>query len=201
MLEEALQILEEIPNFASSINTYGQLALAHLRLGEEEQALGYAGKVIDLAADISPTVYSMGIGFSAVAEVYFELWEKSLRNPGRQSDPDGYKISAEKAIKLLRAFQNVFPIGQPPRYYFEGWHEWLTGRPQAAVKSWTKGLDAAQKYHLPYEEGLIRVKLGASLKVDMKERQEHFERAIQIFEKMGAVNELGSAKRAKAGMN
>ncbi|HMD80114.1 MAG TPA: hypothetical protein VKE92_02330, partial [Anaerolineales bacterium] len=31
MLEEALQILEELPNLASSINTNGQLALAHLR--------------------------------------------------------------------------------------------------------------------------------------------------------------------------
>ena len=31
MLEEALQILEELPNRASSINTNGQLALAHLR--------------------------------------------------------------------------------------------------------------------------------------------------------------------------
>ena len=80
MLEEELQILEELPNLASSINTNGQLALAHLRLGKYEEALTYADKVIDLAANKSPTVYSMDIGFAAVAEVYFELWEKALQN-------------------------------------------------------------------------------------------------------------------------
>ena len=134
MLEEALQILEEIPNLASSINTNGQLALAHLRLGQDEEALAYADKVLELAANISPTVYSMDIGFSAVAEVYFELWEKTLRDPDRGLDADIYKSSAEKALKLLRAFQKVFPIGQPFSYYYQGRYAWLTGNSEKAFK-------------------------------------------------------------------
>jgi tetratricopeptide (TPR) repeat protein len=199
MLEEALQILEEIPNLASSINTNGQLALAHLRLGQGEQALAYAGRVLELAGDISPTVYSMGIGFSAVSEVYFELWEKALQNPSRQFDLNRYKLSAEQAIKLLRAFQKVFPIGQPPAYYYQGWYEWSSGEHQKAVRSWHRGLESAQKFNMPYEEGLIRVRLGSYLRADPKACREHFERAIQIFEKMGAVHELESATRAQAG--
>ena len=198
MLEEALQILEEIPNLASSINTNGELALAHLRLGQSEQALAYASRVIDLAFDISPTVYSMDIGFAAVAEVYFELWERTLHDPNRQMDADKYKLLAEKALKLLRAFQKVFPIGQPPAYYYQGWYEWLTGKPEKAIASWRKGLDAAQKFNMPYEEGLIWVKLGIVLKDNAVERKERFARAIQIFEKMGAVHELRTAKRAEA---
>jgi hypothetical protein len=51
---------------------------------------------------------------------------------------------------------------------------------------------------MPYEEGLIRVKLGTALKDDSIGRQERFTRAIQIFERMGAVHELRSAKRAEA---
>jgi tetratricopeptide (TPR) repeat protein len=198
MLEEALQILEEIPNLGSSINTNGQLALAHLRLGQSEQALAYASRVIDLASDISPTVYSMDIGFAAVAEVYFELWEKTLQDPRRKLDSDKYRLLAEKAIKLLRAFQKVFPIGQPAAYYYQGWYEWLRGKPQNAITLWRKGLEAAQKFNMPYEEGLIRVKLGIALKDDLVERKERFARAIQIFERMGAVHELRSAKRAEA---
>ena len=198
MLEEALQILEEIPNLGSSINTNGQLALAHLRLGQSEQALAYASRVIDLASDISPTVYSMDVGFAAVAEVYFELWEKTLQDPRRKLDSDKYRSFAEKAIKLLRAFQKVFPIGQPAAYYYQGWYEWLRGKPQNAITLWRKGLEAAQKFNMPYEEGLIRVKLGIALKDDLVERKERFARAIQIFERMGAVHELRSAKRAEA---
>ena len=199
MLEEALQILEEIPNLASSINTNGQLALANLRLGQDEKALTYAGKVLDLAANISPTVYSMDIGFAAVAEVYFALWEKTLQSPSHGLVPEKHKLSAERALKLLRAFRKVFPIGQPYAHYYEGWYEELTGKPQTAVKSWRKGLEAAQRFNLPYEEGLIRVKLGSYLRDDPNACKEHFARAIQIFEKMGAVHELRFAGRAQAG--
>ena len=198
MLEEALQLLEESPNLGSSINTNGQLALAHLRLGQSEQALAYASRVIDLASDISPTVYSMDIGFSAVAEVYFDLWERALHDPHRQVEADKYQVLAEKAIKLLRAFQRVFPIGQPPAYYYQGWHEWLTGKQEKAIRSWRRGLEAAQKFKMLYEEGLIRVKLGTALKDNPRDRQERFARAIQIFEKMGAVHELHRARRAEA---
>jgi tetratricopeptide (TPR) repeat protein len=199
MLEEALQILEEIPNLASSINTNGQLALAYLHLGQDEKALTYAGRVLDLAANISPTVYSMDIGFAAVAEVYFEVWEKALQDPDRQLNSDKSKFSAERAIKLLRAFQKVFPIGQPNAYYYQGWYEWLSGKPQKAVKSWQKGLEAATKFNMLYEEALIRVKLGSYLPDNPNACKEHLERAIHIFEKMGAVHELQSAKRAQAG--
>jgi tetratricopeptide (TPR) repeat protein len=169
-----------------------------LRLGQSEQALAYASRVLDLASDISPTVYSMDIGFAAVAEVYFELWEKTLHDPNRRLESDRYRLLAERAIKLLRAFQKVFPIGQPPAYYYQGWYEWLRGKPQNAVAFWRKGLEAAQKFNMPYEEGLIRVKLGTALKDDSIGRQERFTRAIQIFERMGAVHELRSAKRAEA---
>jgi tetratricopeptide (TPR) repeat protein len=133
-----------------------------------------------------------------VAEVYFELWERTLHDPNRQFESDTYRALAEKAIKLLRAFQKVFPIGQPAAYYYQGWYEWLSGQTQRAIPSWRKGLDAALKFKMLYEEGLIRVKLGIVLKDSTAEQKERFARAIQIFEKMGAVHELRSAKRAEA---
>jgi len=191
MLEEALEILKETPNLASSIETNSQLALAHCRLGQDEAALTYIKHVLDLSANISPTVYSMNIGFAAVADACFELWEKALRAQP-VIDSEQYKLLSEKAIKPLRAFQGVFPIGQPVTPYYQGWYEWLTGKQEAALKSWNKGLEAAQKFNMPYEEGLLRVKLGARVKDDSQKL--HFERAIQIFENMGAVYELKLAK-------
>jgi len=191
MLEEALDILKETPNLASSTNTNGQLALAYLRLGQDDKARTYAETVIGLMAKASPTVYSMNIGFAAVAEVGFVLWEKSLHSK-LVTDSETYKLLAEKALKLVRAFQGVFPIGQPVTPYYQGWYEWLTNKPEAALKSWQQGLDAALKFNMPYEEGLIRVKLGAHLKDD--DRKPHFERAVQIFENLGVVHELALAR-------
>ena len=199
MLEEALQILDELPNFASSINTYGQLALAHLHFGQNQKALDHADKVLDLAGNMSPTVYSMDIGFSAVAKVYFSLWQQALQNPGKGLQPDQYRVSAEKALKLLRAYWKVFPIGKAYFHYYQGCYEELTGKPQLAVKSWRLGLEAAQKFRLLYEEGLIRVRLGSHLRDDPNACREHVERAIQIFKAMRAVHELKLAETIRAG--
>ena len=196
MLEEALRILEETPNLASSIEINGQLALAHFRLGEEEKALASAGKVLGLAANISPTVYSMNVGFTAVADVYFELWETALQNPHKKSDADQSRQLAEKALSLLRAFEKVFPIGQPSTSLYQGWYEWLTGYSVKAIKSLHKGLEAAQKFSMPYEEGLLRVKLASYMPDPPETRKNHIQRAIEIFEKMGAVRELRLAQQA-----
>jgi class 3 adenylate cyclase/tetratricopeptide (TPR) repeat protein len=198
MLEEELQILEELPNLASSINTNAQLALAHYRLGNLEKALSYAGRVLDLASDISPTVYSLDVGFSAVAEVYFDLWEKALHNPNGAFEADRCKQLAEKALKLLRGFRTIFPIGQPYLSLYQGRWYGLMGKHQRAIRTWQKGLESARKFKVRYEEALLRVRLGSSLTHAPAEQKEHFERAVQIFETMGAVHDVTIAKaRAK----
>jgi tetratricopeptide (TPR) repeat protein len=187
MLEEALKILEETPNRSSEIETNGQLALAYLRTGQYDKALKFADRSLEMATGISPTVYSMNVGYAALAEVYFELWEKALQNPDAKSDSAKYQLPAEKALKLLRAFKNVFPIGGPELLYYQGWYEWLTGKQQQAVKSWNHALDAAKKFDMQYEQGLVHMKLGAAMADDAIAKKEQFEKAVRIFDMMGAV--------------
>ncbi|HKI53007.1 MAG TPA: hypothetical protein VJ987_02695, partial [Anaerolineales bacterium] len=190
LLEEALQLLDELPNFASSVNTNGQLALAYHRLGDNEKALAFADRVLELAENVSPTVYSLDIGFAAVSEVYFESWENFLKNPDIKRNPERYKQLVERSLKLLRAFKNRCPIGGPYLAYYQGWYDWLLGKPRAAIKSWRKGIDDARKYNLRYEEGLLCGKMGAVLKDNPTERRAYLERAIHIFEEMSAPREL-----------
>jgi tetratricopeptide (TPR) repeat protein len=202
MLEEALRILEETPNLASLIETNGQIALAHLRLGQEEKALAYAEKALQLSEKISPTVYSMDIGFSGVADVYFELWERALQDPAQKADSAKLQQLAERAVRLLVAFQKVFPIGQAVTPIYQGWYDWLTGKPEEAVKSWRRGLEAALKFNMVYEEGLIRLKLATYSQGNLDARKRNLWRAMDIFEKMGALNELRLAQEQahKAGI-
>jgi len=195
LLEEALQILEEIPNLASSINTYGQLALAYYRLGENEKALAFAGRVLDLASNQSPTVYSLDVGFAAVAEVYFALLEQALRVSENNSKVDEYKSLAERALKLLHVFMKRFPIGHAYYAYYQGWYDWLTGKHHVAIKGWQHGLEYTQKYNLLYEEGLLHMKLGTFLTDNTSERKDHIARAVDIFARMDAPRELRLARQ------
>lgn len=189
MLEDALKILEETPNRASSIETNAQLGLAYLMTGQDGKALEYVNRALEMATGISPTVYSMDVGYAAIADVYFELWERALQNPDGTADTVRLRSLAEKAIKLLRAFKNIFPIGQPSLLYYQGWYDWLNGRRPGAVRSWNLGLEAARKYRMRYEEGLIHLKLGMALA-----DREHFDRAIRIFGEMDAVPMLRRAR-------
>jgi tetratricopeptide (TPR) repeat protein len=194
-LEEALEILKIQPNLASSINMNGQLALAYLRAGNSEKALAFAGVALELATNLRPTVYSLDVGFSAMASVFFELWESALQNSDGENRTEEYKKFAGQALKILEAFKRVFPIGQPYLAYFQGWYAWLNGEQPAALKFWQNGLDASEKYNLLYEEGLIRVKLGSFLKGEPAARTEHLERAVNIFEKMGAAHDRAIAQK------
>jgi class 3 adenylate cyclase/tetratricopeptide (TPR) repeat protein len=194
LLEEELQILDELPNMASSINSNALLALAYYRLGDLEKALSYASKVLDLASALSPTVYSLDVGFSAVAEVYFDLWEKALQNPNGLLDANRFKQLIEKALKLLKGFRTIFPIGQPYLDLYTGRRYWILGRHQKAVKAWETGLEAAKKYRLLYEEGLLRVRLASAFKNEPDEQLVHLHCAARIFEAMGAVHDLAIVK-------
>jgi tetratricopeptide (TPR) repeat protein len=189
MLEEALEILKETPNRSSSIETNGQLGLACLMTGQDGKALEYANRALEMATGISPTVYSMDVGYAAIADVYFELWERALQNPDGAADSARLRSLAEKAIKLLRAFKNVFPIGQPSLLYYQGWYDWLNGSRPQAVKSWNLGLEAARKYRMRYEEGLLHLKLGSALS-----NREHYDRAAHIFGEMDAIPMLRRAR-------
>ena len=202
MLEEALRILEETPNLASSIETNGQIALAYLRLGQEEKALIHAEKVLKLSEKLSPTVYSMDIGFSGVADVYFELWERALQDPSKKADTDHLKELAERAIKLLIAFEKIFPIGKAVTPIYQGRYEWLIGNHETAIKTLRRGLEAALKFNMTYEEGWIRLKLAAYTQGNLETRKRNLWRAMEIFEKMGAINELRLAQEEaqKAGI-
>ena len=202
MLEESLRILEETPNVASTIETNGQIALAYLRLGQEEKALVHADKVLKLSEKLSPTVYSMDIGFSSVADVYFELWEKALQDPAKKAEAHQLMALAEKSVRLLLAFQKVFPIGQAVTPVYQGWYEWLTGKQEAAIKTLKRGLEAALKFNMVYEEGLVRLKLAMYSQGNLETRKQNLRRAMEIFETMGARNELRLTQEEmqKAGM-
>ncbi len=187
MLEEALKILEETPNLSSSIETKGQLALAYWLTGQEGKALEYATIALEMATGVSPTVYSMDVGYAGIADVFFGLWERALQSP--DADALRFKYFAEKSLKLLQAYKNVFPIGEPLLLYYRGWYEWLNGRRPRAMKLWMDGWASARKFKMKYEEGLCHLRLGEALA-----SKEHLQEAIRIFAEMDAIPRLRQAR-------
>ncbi|MGE5461777.1 MAG: hypothetical protein ACM3PS_00380, partial [Syntrophothermus sp.] len=68
------------------------------------------------------------------------------------------------------------------------------GKHQKAIRIWQMGLDAATKYRVLYEDGLLRVRLGSALRNVPAEQLLHFECAAQIFSSMGAARDLETTR-------
>jgi tetratricopeptide (TPR) repeat protein len=151
------------------------IALAHLRRNEIPQAVKAAHEALQLIEASSPTaVYGLP-GYADTSDVWLRLWE--------QGDASAAEY-ATRACRQLRRYTRVFVIGQPRLGIRAGTHAWLSHKPTQARAAWAKGLVAAQKLQMPYDEGLAHYEIGRH--ATQAERQTHLQKALTIFEVLGA---------------
>lgn len=108
---EALAILTEESDHTEEIRALGLLARAQMRLGREEEALEAARRCLSATAAAELTAFNTLEGFAGTAEALLEI--------ARQAQDRGHPVSASllrdarHAVRQLRRFARVFPIGEP----------------------------------------------------------------------------------------
>jgi hypothetical protein len=125
-------------------------------------------------------------GFTGVADIYLGEWAT-----GRAREAAAAKSASELAVKKLRAFSKVFPIGQPAAHRYAGAVREQGGNPEAARKEWEQGVEIAVDLQMPYEEGRLRLSLG-----QLSGDKAHLEKALGLFEATGAVSFSEAARAA-----
>jgi len=100
--------------------------------------------------------------------------------------------AARQACKALHNFARAYPVGQPRARLYQGWCEWLEGKPIQAFGTWQTGLGVAGQLAMPYEQGLAHYEIGRH--ASGEERQKHLSRALEIFEQLGAAYDAGRAR-------
>jgi tetratricopeptide (TPR) repeat protein len=183
LLVEAERLLAEEVGPLSRINVYGTLALAHLRHGELAQAQQAAHTAAELIAASPQTSYYVLQGYAAVTEVYLTLWEM-------ERGPENLSQSAQRACRVLQRFARVFPIGWPRAWLYQGWYEWLAGRPVKAQAAWQKGLKIAQQRHMLYDQGLLHYEVERHAAANDPAHKTSGNCAAQIFAQLEASYEL-----------
>ena len=166
--------------------SYALIAIAHLRRGEIPQARQAALDALQLIEASSPTaVYGLP-GYADTAEAWLRLWESGDASAAEY---------ATRAVRQLRRYTRVFLIGQPRLWILQGTHDWLANKQKSARAAWTKGLAAAQKLKMPYDEGLAHYEIGRH--ATGEEQQTHLKRALEIFEALGARYDAGRVESEK----
>ncbi len=208
LLEKAQALLERNLGRVEEIYAYGTLALARLRQGQPQLAREAADKAAQLIAQSRPISYNLVYAYAGVTEVYLSLWESGpilmsnfqrtalgtqaldseSRLSGFVSETLSLKSSALQACKALREFAQVFPIGRPSAWICQGVYDWLAGEKAQALGNWRRGLQAAERLAMPYEQGLAHFEIGRHTTGD--ERQRHLARARALFTQIGAAFDL-----------
>jgi predicted ATPase/class 3 adenylate cyclase len=178
MLEDS-----KITDEALMIEMYGLLCLTQLRKADIQKALDNSEHAIRLCEKATPSNFSSFSGFAGPACVYLSLWERGYNLPDVEK-------SAAKAIKILKKFGRVFPIGQPRAHLYRGWQLWLAGKHNKAYKAWQESLSSGENLKMKYEQGLAHFEIGRHLPEDSQDRKSHLAHAQEIFTKLGASFDL-----------
>jgi hypothetical protein len=91
-----------------------------------------------------------------------------------------------KYSRLARVYSSHLPLGKPTYARVYGLLEYLSGRPQQALRIWQEGLLSAEKLALPVEQGLLEFEIGRHLEGAAIDRAQHLKRAEAIFSRIGA---------------
>ena len=163
---------------------YGLMAETYWRLDDQERARAAAASASQALYAERPGVVFALDGFTGVADVYLGQWET-----GRARSAAVAKSASELAVKKLRAFSKVFPIGQPAAHRCAGKVKAQAGDVEAARKEWEQGIAIAVNLQMPYEEGRLRLSLGR-----LSKDRAQLEAARDLFESTDAAPFSDSAR-------
>ncbi|NTW00503.1 MAG: AAA family ATPase [Oscillochloris sp.] len=186
LLDEAAGLLAE--NLGSTrteeIWAYALRAKAALRSGNHHLAERLAVAAADLVGHLPPAaIYALG-GYTAIAEVFLELWEGGA---GR-----ALQAKARRSCITLRRFAMIFPVARPAALIWMGRYAWARGQQTLARRYWRRALALAGHLGMPYEQGRALFALGHH---DIA--NEHIQRlrsAAAIFQKIGAAHDLSQVQ-------
>jgi tetratricopeptide (TPR) repeat protein len=204
LLEQALSIVAGDTKRTAQIRIYGSFAAAYWRHAHPTLARQMADKALEMMARAPTNVYSALEAYAGVAEVYLGLWEQELQTAVDSVHAPlsaDVRAGAQQACQMVRRYARLFPIGRPRACLWQGWWYWLTGRAEQATRLWHQGLAAAQHFQMPYEQGLTYYELGRHLPRSDPQRQVYLQRAIAVFENLGAAYDAAQARDVLRGVS
>lgn len=187
-LKQALPFLD-LPLFAPFPEAmyYGTMGIIYFRQGQLEAARQVAEVAANLMKPASPSFFGSIPIYCNLAELYFSMLEQALLDPNTVSQTRTHlQAGSWQASRDLSRSARYYTISRPYASLYHGLHQWLIGQRQRAQWSWRKSLVQAQRLGMRYGEGRAHLEIGRHLAVADPKRQEHLQRAEQIFTEIEA---------------
>ncbi len=182
-LEASLPWIDSAATVFDVIAAYGFLALAHAHQGDLHRARERADKALGMIAKKTPLAYYTQSPIAAVAEVYLMLYQQTPASEIAARKELGQLV--EKAVKSVKAFGEIFPLGRPSSLLWQGHLREVHGDLRGARASWERASAEARRLRRPYEEAQAELALGRA-GAEESRRRAHLLRALSLFQGMGA---------------
>jgi hypothetical protein len=101
--------------------------------------------------------------------------------------------------KSLHTFARMHPLGHALAWLYQGRADFLAGRRRRANRAWRRSLAAAERLHMPYEQGLVYFEQGRWAEREDPERVRLLARAAELFRGIGAAYHLSLVEKEHPG--
>jgi peroxiredoxin/class 3 adenylate cyclase len=189
-IDETQECLEQVEEAGIAIVSYGIQALLHLRFGRYGLAQVESAKGLEVISTTPATTYYAFEGYSAVCEVELALWQRSQLRGEDEGAPETY----ETAQASFDEFSRVFLFARPRASLWRGNRCAIEGDWVGAMDNWNRALGSAALLKMDFETGLIFLEM-ARLSIQTTKRCELADKAVKIFESLGAHFERQRAAR------
>ncbi len=172
----------------------GILASAYVRRGDSEKATEAAQLGLAVLRECNVVWAAYSYGAAGVVETLLTCWERALS--GKPSD-HAAAATAQAASRLLDRVARTSPVCRPRALLLRGRVLSLSGRLVQAQRYWRCAAGVAEALRMPYETGLSLYAIGSSSESG-PERTKDLKRSLEIFEQLGATDDLARVRRAIA---
>jgi hypothetical protein len=138
-------------DLAAQVSCKGALSLALARTGRHGESVQMVDETLRLLREMArPTAHVTLVGLAGLCEVLLRGREAQLAD-----EYDQWPYWERQALRELKRYSRVFPIGEPQYGLWAGVAHWLDGRESLASLTWRKALATARKLALRQDETMI----------------------------------------------
>ncbi|PTL84729.1 serine/threonine-protein kinase PknK [Vitiosangium sp. GDMCC 1.1324] len=201
-LDEAMPLLREADGLLkgkhdplSHIINGGLLGMAYLEREEWELAREEADKVMAVARQYPPMLFTESHGYEGAARVYLALWERE-RVSGQPTPHVAEE--ARRACARLSSLATRFPLARAVALRCSGKMYWLAGQKWRARSAWKRSAKLAREMGMPYDEAQAWFELARAAAPGSPERELSLRQAMEGFTRLGCAGLLREAEALQA---
>jgi tetratricopeptide (TPR) repeat protein len=182
-MKESAAILRGKKDRTEEIRIEGMLAGLAAQAGDLTTAGQHADTAEAVIRETTGITCSTLEGFAGVVEA-------RLAQAEHQSNDKTPRKAVKAALTAFKKYAKLYPMGRPRAAYFDGRVHLLEGSPARALRCWREGLALAVAVRVPFDEAILHDILSRHTPADSPERKTHFDEAVKLYERIGAVSEL-----------